>query len=291
MKVLGIVTSHRRLGNTEILVKEALMGAEAQGAEVETLRLTDYQILPCDGLAPCVFGEGGCNLADDFNFLLDKVYQCDGLILGSPCYILEATANLKQFIDRMISVGWRSQARAKPAAIIMPYATRGWTQYAFLQPNILLLFLGMDVIDRAQIFIQGMSEAVISERALGRAHEIGDAVATAIKTGDHSYRGEPGVCPICHDRNIHILKDNENVECGTCAIRGRLVIEEGKIRVHFPEEQIRRHRWTEENLYRHMTYHIKPSKDYFIKVRPLQREGRVKYREYLYIDREPSVTA
>ena len=35
MKVLGIVTSHRRLGNTEILLKEALMAAEQEGAEVE----------------------------------------------------------------------------------------------------------------------------------------------------------------------------------------------------------------------------------------------------------------
>ena len=47
MKVLGVVASHRFLGNTEILVKEALMGAEEQGAEVEVMRWTDYEILPC----------------------------------------------------------------------------------------------------------------------------------------------------------------------------------------------------------------------------------------------------
>lgn len=288
MRVLGIVTSHRQLGNTEILTKEALKAAEEQGAEVEILRLTDYRILPCDGLAPCVFGEEGCNLDDDFNLLLERIYRCDGLILGCPCYILESTAILKQFIDRLFSIAWRSQARGRPAAIIVPYATRGWTPYAFLQPNIALLFLGMDVIDRALIHIQGINEATMDERSLHRAHEIGVEVTTAIKTGDHSYRGEPGICPVCHDRNIHILKDNEIVECGTCAIRGRLVIEEGKIRVHFPEEQIRRHRWTEENLYRHWTYHIKPSKDYFQKIRPLLKEGRLRYREYLPIRREPS---
>ena len=288
MKVLGIVASQRRLGNSEILTKEALMGAEEQGAEVEIVRLTDYHILPCDGLAPCVFSEERCNLNDDFNLVLDKIYDCDGLILGSPCYILEAPAIVKQLIDRMFSVAWRSRARGKPAAIIMPYATRGWTPYAFLQPNILLQFLGMDVIDRALIFIQGMSEAVINERALKKAHEIGGEVAAAIKTGDHTYRGEPGLCPICHDRNIHILKDNETVECGTCAIRGRLVMEGGKISVHFPEEEIKRHRWAEDNLYRHWTYHIKPSRDYFQKVMPLQKEGRVKYREYLHIERDSS---
>ena len=51
MKILGIVASHRRLGNTEILVKEALMGAEQEGADVEIVRWTDYQILACEGLA------------------------------------------------------------------------------------------------------------------------------------------------------------------------------------------------------------------------------------------------
>ena len=37
MKVLGIVGSQRKMGNTEILVKEALMGAEEEGAEVDIL--------------------------------------------------------------------------------------------------------------------------------------------------------------------------------------------------------------------------------------------------------------
>jgi len=50
MKILGLNGSERKLGNTEILVKEALMGAEEEGAQVEMLRLTDYKILPCDGM-------------------------------------------------------------------------------------------------------------------------------------------------------------------------------------------------------------------------------------------------
>lgn len=38
MKILGIVASCRRLGNTEILTKEALMAAQEQGAEVAIFR-------------------------------------------------------------------------------------------------------------------------------------------------------------------------------------------------------------------------------------------------------------
>ena len=291
MKVLGIVASHRRLGNTEILVKEALRGAEEQGAEVEIVRWTDYKILPCDGLATCLFGRKECAQKDkdDHNYLLEKIYECDGLVFGSPVYLLEATAIVKQFIDRLfVLTAQRSRAWGKPAVIIMPYAGRGWTSYAFVQPNIMLHNLGIKVIDRALVHTQGMSEVATNHWALERARSMGRAVATAIKTGDTTYRGEPGVCPICHDRNITILKDNENVECGVCGIRGKLSIEDGKIRVHFPEEQLKWHRFSEEVFHLHHIYEIEPSKDYFTKLRPLLKEGRQNYRQYLHIDREPT---
>jgi len=291
MKVLGIVASHRFLGNTEILVKEALMGAEEQGAEVEIMRWTDYEILPCEGLATCLFGGTGCKLKDkdDHNYLLDKLEQADGLVFGAPCYLLEVPAIVRRFIDRLFVLMTRPTAtRGKPAAIIIPYATRGWTTYAMLQPNLMLLQLGMNVIDRALVHIQGMSQSADDQRLLDKARKIGVEVATAIKTGDHTYRGEPGICPICHDRNIHILKDNETVECGLCGIRGRLSIENGKIRVDFPQEQLDWHRFSEQSIYRHFTYEIKPSKDEFIRVWPLLKEKRRQYRDYLHIQREPA---
>ncbi len=280
MKILGLNGSERKLGNTEILVKEALMGAEEEGAQVEMLRLTDYRILPCDGLAPCVFGNTRCNLKDDFNFIVDKIFESDGVILGSPCYILESTAVIKQLIDRAFSVNYRSEAKGKPAAVIVPYATRGWTPYAFLQPNILFLLLGMEVIDRALIHTQAMNEVVLYDKALARARKMGKEVAKAVKTGDVSYRGEPGICPICQDRVLRIMRDNETVECGVCGIRGKIAVEGGKIKVHFDKDGILDHRFTQENIYRHFTYHIKPSKDYFGRTRDTTKEKRERYRDY-----------
>ncbi len=280
MKILGLSGSERKLGNTEILVKEALMGAEEEGAQVEMLRLTDYKILPCDGLAPCVFGNTRCNLKDDFNFIVDKIFESDGVVLGSPCYILESTAVIKQLIDRAFSVNYRSEAKGKPATVIVPYATRGWTPYAFLQPNILFLLLGMEVIDRALIHTQAMNEVVLYDKALARAHQTGKEVAKAIKTGDTSYRGEPGICPICQDRVLRVMRDNETVECGVCGIRGKIVVEGGKIKVHFDKDGIPNHRFTQENIYRHFTYHIKPSRDYFGRTRDTTKEKRERYRDY-----------
>jgi multimeric flavodoxin WrbA len=286
MKVLGIVTSHRRLGNTEILVKGALMAAEAEGAEVDIIRWTDYQILPCEGLATCLFGGVGCKLkdVDDHNYLLERIYESDGVVFGSPCYIKEATAIVKQFIDRLfVLTAQPSKARGKPAVIIMPYATRGWTQYAFLQPNILLSQLGMRVIDRALVHTQGMSEAIAHPEALERVSGMGKALAAAIKTSDMTYRGEVGVCPVCHDRLIRIHKDNETVECGTCGITGTLSIEDGRIKVNFSQEQLE---WLRSGRSGHAAFEILPSKDYFRKLKPVLQEGRDKYRQYLNIERD-----
>jgi multimeric flavodoxin WrbA len=280
MKILGLNGSERKLGNTEILVKEALMGAEEEGAQVEMLRLTDYKVFPCDGLAPCVFGNKRCNLEDDFNFIVDKIFESDGVVLGTPCYILESTAIIKQLIDRVFSVNYRSEARGKPATVIVPYATRGWTPYAFLQPNILFLMLGMEVIDRALIHTQAMNEVVLYDKALAKARGMGKEVAKAVKTGDTSYRGESGFCPICQDRVLRILRDDETVECGVCGIRGRIAVEGGKIKVHFDKDGILNHRFTQGNIYRHFTYHIKPSRDYFTRTRDTTKEKRDRYREY-----------
>ena len=138
MKILGIVGSCRRLGNTEILVKEALMEAQKSGAEVDIVRWTDYKIFPCEGDATCMFMGKECKHKgkDDHDFLLKMMYGFDGVIFGAPCYILEVEAVVKQFIDRLFVLSSQpSQMIGKPAAIIIPYATRGLDLLCFPATN------------------------------------------------------------------------------------------------------------------------------------------------------------
>jgi len=52
-KVLGLIGSARRWGNSEVLVREALLGAQKTGASTEMLRLTDLHIEPCTGCMRC----------------------------------------------------------------------------------------------------------------------------------------------------------------------------------------------------------------------------------------------
>ncbi len=288
MKVLGIVASCRKLGNTEILVKESLMAAEAGGAQVDIIRWNDYNILPCEGDAQCLFGTRICKHKDkdDFDFLLNKLYEYDGIILGAPCYFLEVQAIVKQFIDRLfILFSQPSQIVGKPAVVIVPYATRGWTSHAFIQPTVLLMLLGMNIVDKALIHVQAVGEASADRLALDRAKVVGEELVQAMVSGDHSYKGDPGICPVCHERDVRIMSDNKTVECPICGIRGQIKIENGSITVDFPSAQQDWHRFSQESIYRHFTYEIKPSKDYFTRSWPVFKESRTKYGQYLDIRR------
>lgn len=281
MKILGLVGSYRRNGNSEILAKEALMGSEEAGAEVELLRLTDYRIEACQGFGLCLFRKEGCHIEDDVKFVWSKIDEADGILLSVPCYFLESTAVLKQLIDRAWLLAHRGTFRGKYASVIVPYATRGWIPYGMLQPNIFFGILGLKVIHRAAFNVQGLGEAVHDEEAIDKAHRIGKELARAVLDQDPTYRSEPGLCPICQDWNIRILKNRKAVECPTCGIRGMLKVRDGTIEVVFDERTIAEYRFHPEVGYNHFTYHIKPSRDYFLRTKEERKAKGKRYKDYL----------
>jgi multimeric flavodoxin WrbA len=101
MKIIAILGSPKKNGNTSILAREALRGAKESGAEVEEIFLGDYNIEFCRGCMMCMH-DGKCAINDDFEQLKAKVYQSDGIILASPSYGLAPTARFKNFwTDRL----------------------------------------------------------------------------------------------------------------------------------------------------------------------------------------------
>lgn len=237
MKILALNGSIRKYGNTEILLKQALMGAESKGAEVEILKLTDYKMQPCRGCGLCLFKNNVCQIKDDdVNFIFSKIEACDGLILGSPCYYLELTAVVKQLIDRCWILSHKYDKKKKPATVIVPYATRGWIPFISVQSTLLLKVLGMTKINEAAVCTQGISEVVLDQEAMDLAYGLGEEIALAVDHQDFTYHGDPGICPSCHDRNVRILRDNETIECPLCGVRGKLSLADGKIRVEFEEK-------------------------------------------------------
>ncbi len=99
MKILGIVGSPRKGGNTDTLVARVLEGARSKGAEVERVHLQGLNIHPCQGAFSCE-ARKGCVLPDDMQPLYKKLQQADGIVMGTPVYVRNASGMLVNFIDR-----------------------------------------------------------------------------------------------------------------------------------------------------------------------------------------------
>lgn len=100
MKILAILGSARRRGNTETLIEEALKGA-GEGHEVMFHVLAEMQIYGCQGCKGCrAEGSEGCIFQDEMQTLYKEMKEADALILGSPVYYGEVTGQMKSFMDR-----------------------------------------------------------------------------------------------------------------------------------------------------------------------------------------------
>jgi multimeric flavodoxin WrbA len=100
IKIIGIVGSPRRGGNTEILVKEALRVIAEEEVETELIPLAGKDIKFCDGCRQCLEKKIDCHIKDDFQPIFQKMVEADGIILGTPVYVGSATALVKALIDR-----------------------------------------------------------------------------------------------------------------------------------------------------------------------------------------------
>lgn len=100
MKVVGIVGSPRKNGNTEYLVRIALDEISKQDIDVELITLHDKKINYCIGCDYCK-KNNECYIDDDMKILTKKVKEADGIIMSSPVYFGDMTGLAKSFIDRL----------------------------------------------------------------------------------------------------------------------------------------------------------------------------------------------
>lgn len=313
MKVLGI-SCGRRMSNTEIMVKEALMGAEEAGAEVQFLRLHDYSIKPCTGCNSCVVdlmekgGGGRCTTKDDdFVYIDDLIMDCDGLILGSPIYEKSPSGLLKTLEDRMgpshdqgfriiakkireekgITTGTGPDPRAfKPrAASLIAVGGSEWDTLALPILSMFALTLQIEVVDKILVNWVGLPKVVaLREDLLERAHRSGRHVAETLKKPieQAEYIGELGLCPLCHSKLIEVRHDNDVYPsiCGICGVRGTLSVSDGKATFTVSEEDRPHSHLLLSGKFEHLQeladVSLKPPANY------AEAGGRsLKYRKYL----------
>jgi len=264
MKLLGF-TCGRPMGNTEVLMKEALMGAEEKGAEVELIRMLDLDIRYCRMCKNRLCMQKGmdyCPIKDDAAFLYNKIMDSDGLIIGVPIYSWMAPGELFVIRDRLLGPKVDKAFAIEAKKGVSRYAGRRFderlfkprvagliadggahTTWQLAVPPLYTLTFGMEmtVVDKLLVFdltaIPGA--AVLVDKAIKRAHKLGQNVAAALgkEYDEVVYKGDdPGTCPVCHN-NMLLVGNTTTVECAVCNIFGKLKVEGDKVSVTFPKSE------------------------------------------------------
>lgn len=238
MKLLGLSAGNPN-GSAEILLKEALRGAEESGAEIELVRLHDLRLTAGPGAGH-----------DDSDWFWDRLMESDGLIVSTPIYARTIPGLLRLLGDKISGpqsdVAFTSEIlrmRASGQSLAVDFAvdervlrprvagfiavggslpTR-WKSLALPLLHTLTASAQIAVVDQVEFAGAGSpGSIVLFPDALLRARRVGDAVGSQLgRTFEQAeYRGEPGACPLCHLSVLVIT--GTSVECASCGALGSL---------------------------------------------------------------------
>ena len=258
MKLLGLSCGSKD-GNSEILLKEALMGAEELGVTVELLRIDDLNIPSSSMELPLIA------LTDDSAWFLEKVMECDALIISAPVYSRSIPGQLKNLADQIFGprndVAFKIKQRNTQDAEELPFTNAAidgrlfktrigafisvagsnspsWMSLSLPMMHTMTFSLQIAIVDQLQVTGYGLHGSVtLSDVTIKRARQLGRNVAEQIGChfNDIVYKGNPGVCPGCH-LDVIVIRDSF-VECAVCGTQnGKIKIEDSKITVQWPQE-------------------------------------------------------
>lgn len=245
MKVLGLCASYRKLGNTEILIKEALETCAEEGAQTTFLRLTDLTIAPCKGCMACIFKNESCSIKDDMNDLLQTMQDHEFLILGSPTYLLSPPGIIKMILDRFFM--GQQKFRGKRASTIGVAALPRWEPLLLPLLNMLVLSFGYTLIDSEIFYGAGPGEVLLDDKTIRTVKTMGKHLLTGQAPLTQEQR-----CPVCRSEFVSLV----HMKCPVCGCG--ITLKDGNPVYDSPEH----HRFTEEGWREHLENWI------------LQTEGR-----------------
>ena len=116
MKVLAVNGSARHNGNTSILLRTVCDELEKEGIKTEVIELAGQVIEPCRACWACG-GRGNCvHQKDLFTEIFTKMKEADGILLGSPVYSANISANMQAVLERAAVVADMNQGLLKHKA-------------------------------------------------------------------------------------------------------------------------------------------------------------------------------
>lgn len=268
-KVMGI-TAGRKNGNSELLLKEALIACEEAGAEVTMINLKDYNIMSCTGCTSCTRGMAqgkhtGCVLddKDDKKKIMDVMLAQDAVIFSAPTYDLMPTALYTMFAQRSLSyetafletIGAVEHKDRIAGLISVGGSTRAWQSMALECMQASMFTTDMKVVDMILATrVPGVGQCLLDDDLMARAYKMGENIMKSIATPaeERTWLGDEdmGWCPNCHS-NALVLGELQwdglhyPVECQVCGAGGNLEkTEDGKWKFVIQEDGYKKDRTT-----------------------------------------------
>ena len=138
MKVVAFNGSARKDGNTAIMIRQVFGELEKEGFETEMVQFSGQKIRGCIACYKCFDNKDQrCAVKNDIaNDCIEKMLDADGIILASPTYFADVSAELKALIDRAGLVAKANNdmfARKIGAAVVA--VRRGGSIHAFDSMN------------------------------------------------------------------------------------------------------------------------------------------------------------
>ncbi len=104
MKAIVINAGPKRRDYNAKLAKSALGGVESVGAEVEYVDLYRYDLHGCMNCTVCKNEDkvGKCYWKDDLSPLIERILDCDCLLISVPIFFTEPTSHFRALVERLI---------------------------------------------------------------------------------------------------------------------------------------------------------------------------------------------
>jgi len=205
MKVLAIVASARKTGNSEILAKEMLAALPAT-AEKKLLNLSELVIEPCKACYACLGQGDRCVIADDFDIFLQQVLEADAVIIAAPVYFLGMHTRLKLLCDRLISVLNEAEKYVgRRCVIAVPFGVEGWQGYGVEATVSFARFLHLEVVGVLPVNAANPGE-VVKPEILAAARELSLQLLEGAPVSDQTGAG----------KNFRQTVDADGIVCDSC---------------------------------------------------------------------------
>ena len=190
-RVLILLGSPRRKGNSETLALALAEGARRKGAHVEMVRLNALKIRPCQGCGKCQEeGAKGCVQKDDMTALYPKVLAADALVVASPIYWFSVSAQAKLFIDRLYAIAANDKGglRGTRLAVILTYGDAdpffSGAVNAMRMFQDISAYLETDLVDMVHGSADAPGEVGKNRKLMTIARRLGERIASGGESND-----------------------------------------------------------------------------------------------------------